>query len=128
MRNNLVVLIVENHPEVSDSLKLLVEDRPGVTVLSANGFLASAIWINSAQRIDLLLCEMHLTGEMDGVDVAQLAVKTHPACTVVLFSTAAASTIEGLSDRYSFIRRPFKQTDVTDHVDRAMARRRVALD
>lgn len=125
MPSDLVVLIVEDHPAKSDSLNLLVENRPGVTVLAANGFLASAIWINGADRIDLLLCEVQLTGEMDGVDVAELAAKTHPQCTIVLFSRAAASTIEGLSDRYSFVRRPFKQTDVTDHVDRAVVQRRV---
>lgn len=128
MRNNLVVLIVEDHPEVSDSLKLLIENRPGVTLLSANGYLASAMWINSSQRVDLLLCEVRLSGEMDGVDVADLAVKTHPTCTVVLFSNAAASTIEGLSERYSYVQRPFAESEVTDHVDRALARWRVAQD
>ena len=128
MPTNPVVLIVEDHPEVSESLKLLVEGRPGVTVLSANGFLAAAIWINSAQRVDLLLCEVRLTGEMDGLDVAELAVKTHPTIAVVLFAAAAASAVERLCDRYCFVQRPFKQCEVTDHVDRAVVRCRVAQE
>lgn len=122
MPSNLVVLIVEDHPEASASLKLMVEHRPGITVLSANGFLAAAIWINSAARVDLLLSEVLLTGEMSGVDIAELAVKTHALCAVVLFAAAAASSIEGLCDRYSFMRRPFKTSEVTDHVDKAVAR------
>ena len=125
MPSNLVVLIVEDHPEASASLNLLVEHRPNVTVLSANGFLAAAIWINSAARVDLLLCEVLLTGEMSGVDVAELAVKTHARCAVVLFATAPAASIEGLCDRYSFIQRPFKKSEVTDHIDMAVERCRV---
>lgn len=128
MPTELVILIVEDHPAVSASLKLLVEHRAGVTVLSANGYLAAAIWINSAARIDLLLCEMRLAGEMDGADVAELAVKTHPLCTAVLFVNAVAPAHQPLHEQYQVVLRPFKQAEVMERIDRAVLRCRVQAE
>jgi len=55
MNSQLVVLIVEDHPAVLDSLKLFVESFPDVQILSADSFVSAAVWINATKRIDLLL-------------------------------------------------------------------------
>jgi len=50
MNSRLVVLIVEDHPAVLDSLKLFVESFPDVEILSANSFTSAVAWINAYGR------------------------------------------------------------------------------
>lgn len=119
MFNRLVVLIVEDHPGVMDSMERMIETWPSVDVLSASGFLDAAAWINRATRIDLLLCDVRLPGGMDGITVADLAVDAHPHVAVLLFSADAKSEIKGLRNRYSFLRKPFSRKDIIEHVDNA---------
>lgn len=122
MDNKLCVLIVEDHPAVLDSLKLFVESFPEVQILSADNFFSAAIQIKKANRIDLLLADVNLPGPMTGIDVAEAAVSTHPNIAVVMFSADQRSDIDGLTDRYSFVRKPFGRDEVTIHIDSAFLR------
>jgi DNA-binding NarL/FixJ family response regulator len=124
MNDWLVVLIVEDHPAVLDSLKLFVESFPDVHILSADNFLSAAVWINAAKRIDLLLCDVLLPGAMDGIDVAEIAVNAHPDVAVVLLSADPMDEIEGLTYRYSFAQKPFGREAMTQHIDSAFLRLR----
>jgi DNA-binding NarL/FixJ family response regulator len=124
MNGQLVVLIVEDHPAVLDSLKLFVESIPNVQILSADSFLSATMWINAAERIDLLLCYILLPGAMDGIDVAEVAIGTHPDIAVVLISADPADEIDGLTDRYSFEQKPFGREAITQHIDSAFLRLR----
>ena len=118
-KRRLVVLIVEDHPGVLDSLERLVERWPNVDILSADGSLAALKWIGLAPCIDLLLSDVCLPGEMTGVDIAAFAVITHPGIAVVLLSADAKSEIKGLVERYAFVRKPFGGDQLTAHIDKA---------
>jgi CheY-like chemotaxis protein len=124
MEKRFFVLVVEDDSDVLDALKLYVESFSNASLLSANGYLAAATWLNGMERIDLILCDVILRGEMDGIDVAELAVKMHPDIAVVLFSADPKSSIERLSDRYSFVRKPFGREEITQHIDKAFLRLR----
>jgi len=124
MNSRLVVLIVEDHPAVLDSLKLFVESFPDVEILSADSFTPAVAWINATPRIDLLLCDVLLPGAMDGLNVAEVAVDAHPNVAVVLLSADPQDEIEGLTDRYSFLQKPFGRDAVTQHIDNAFLRLR----
>ncbi|MBB6249000.1 response regulator [Rhodanobacter sp. A1T4] len=124
MNSQLVVLIVEDHPVVLDSLKFFVESFPNVQILSADSFVSAAVWINATKRIDLLLCDVLLPGAMDGIDVAEAAVNTHSDIAVVLLSADPMDEIKGLTDRYSFLQKPFGRDAITQHIDSAFLRLR----
>ncbi|WP_458071175.1 response regulator [Rhodanobacter sp. BL-MT-08] len=126
MDNRLVVLIVEDHREVLDALKLFVESLPDVDILLADSYLSAVAWIGRESRIDLLLCDVLLPGAMNGIDVADVAVTAHPAIAVVLLSADAQADIEGLTDRYSFVQKPFGREAVTQQIDRAFLRLRTS--
>lgn len=122
---NLIVLVVEDRQKVVDlvdSLERLVEQWPNVDIHSAENFFTAAIWINSTQRIDLLLSDVLLPGEMSGIDIADLAVKTHPEVAVVLFSTDDCSGITGLRGKYEFVRKPFDREQLTVNIDNAFSK------
>jgi DNA-binding NtrC family response regulator len=122
MGRGLTVLIVEDHPGVRDTLERMVETWPHVDVLSANTFLSAAVLIHSAQRIDVLICDVCLPGEMTGVDVAEVALATHRDVSVVMISADARDDIDRMSTRFAFIRKPFGRNELIEHMDNAFDR------
>ena len=119
---NLAILIVEDHPGVLDSIERMVEQWPHVDVFSAEGFIAAAVRINATERLDLLLSDIYFPGEMNGVDVADLAVKTHPEVAVVLFSADRRAEIPGMRDNYEFMQKPFDREQLMVHIDNAFSK------
>ncbi|MBB5357549.1 DNA-binding NtrC family response regulator [Rhodanobacter sp. ANJX3] len=115
----LCVLIVEDHPAVRDSIEWVVEQWPDVEILSAENFISAAIWINTTPRIDLLLADVNLPGQMGGVEIAELALLTYPSIAIVLFSADDVSEIEGMHPAYEFVRKPFGVEQLTRHIDNA---------
>lgn len=122
MSRRLTVLIVEDHAGVRDTLERMVETWPNVAVLSANTFLSAAVLIRSAQRLDLLICDVCLPGEMNGIDVAEVGTSMHQDLAVVMISADAQEDIERMKPRYAFIRKPFGRDDLIEHMDSAFTR------
>lgn len=122
MGRGLTVLVVEDHPGVRDALERMVETWPHVDVISANTFLSAAVLIHSAQRIDVLICDVCLPGEMTGIDVAEVAMATHSNVSVVMISADARGDVERMSARYAFIRKPFGRNDLIEYMDSAVDR------
>jgi len=115
----LFVLVVEDHPSVRDSIEWVVEQWPNVEILSADNFISAAIWIKATPRIDLLLADVRLPGQMGGVEVAQVAIASHPEIAIVLFSADHVSEVEGMQPNYEFVRKPFGVEQLTIHIDAA---------
>lgn len=118
------VLVVEDNPDVLDSLTLFVDALADAQIFTASGFLGAAAVIEEQLRIDLILCDVVFREEMDGIDVAELAVKLYPNVAVVLFSAEQQSDVEGLYGRYSFVRKPFGRDELNRHIDKAFLRLR----
>jgi putative transposase len=114
-----VVLVVEDHPDAKASIGNMVDSWADVDLLMGNGFLEAATWINAASRIDLLICAANLTGEMTGIDVAEIAVKTFPNITVVIVSGHEQLEIPRFTERYTYLRKPFDREQLLDHIDGA---------
>lgn len=119
MDHRLVALVVEDHPGVRDTLEQMVESWARVDLLTANGFLGACTWITAAPAIDLLICDVDLPGEMTGIDLAEIAVKTFPGIAVVMISGFAQSEVPGFIDRYTFVRKPFSRWELLEHIDNA---------
>lgn len=122
MERKLVVLIVEDHAGVRDALERMVESWASVDLLSCNGFVGATQWISTAPRIDLMLCDVYLPDGMTGVDLAEIAVRTHPRIAVVMTSADPQPRVDGFTNRYSFLRKPFGHDDLLAEIDRAFAR------
>lgn len=119
MERGLVVLIVEDYPDTRASVGTMVGDWEDAVLLKANGFLEAATVLNAADGVDLLICGASLAGEMTGIDVAEIAVKTFPDIAVVIFSEHAQADIPRFTERYTHVRRPFNREQLLDHIDNA---------
>ncbi|MBB6244479.1 hypothetical protein [Rhodanobacter sp. MP1X3] len=63
MPNRLVVLIVDDHPDLLITLSSFVERLPYVRVLSTGDFGRVATWIAAEKCIDLVLTNVWLKGD-----------------------------------------------------------------
>lgn len=97
----------------------MVESWLNVDLLSCCGFLEAAALLHKAANVDLLIADVCLSGEMTGVHVAEIAVKTFPSIAVVMISADQASEVAGLTERYSFLRKPFDREQLLEHIDSA---------
>lgn len=122
MKTQLVVLLVEDDHNVLDSLRLFVESLSNVEIWTAFDFSQATIVLMAQPRIDLLLCDVVLRGNLTGIDVACAAVDVHPQVAVVMFSAEEKINVLGLTDRYSFVRKPFGVQTITQQIDEAFAR------
>jgi response regulator of citrate/malate metabolism len=124
MKDRLVVLIVEDDSNVMGTLMLFVESISSVEMLTASDFADAATLIAQTPRIDLLLCDVMLPGAKSGIDLAQAAVDAHPRIAVLLMSAESEGDIVGITDRFSFLRKPFGVESLTKHIDAAFERLR----
>ena len=122
MPSNFVVLIVDHHPGLLTVLSAFVESMPRVRVLSTCDFGRAAVWIAAEKRIDLVLASVWLRGDFNGLHVAELAVATHSEAAVVMMSSTGRSSIQGLSDKHAFIRKPFGVQELMEQFDDAFIR------
>lgn len=118
----LQVMIVEDHPGVLASMESMIESWHKVEITSAGDFTAAASWIKKLDQLDLLLCDACLPSDMDGPEVAKLALEVHPMVAVVMFSADLKSDIREMSDRYSFLQKPFGRDELFRQIDDAFVR------
>lgn len=118
MDRKLVTLIVDNQPAARTSLERIVHSRGSVDLLSCDCFLEAASWIKRCRCIDLLLCDVCLPEGMTGVDLAEIAVATHPQIAVVMMSKQAGSTVVQLTSRYGLLKAPFNAVEIHRAIDR----------
>lgn len=123
-RPGLQVMIVEDHPGVLASMEAMVECWQNVEITSAADSIAAASWIKKLDQLDLLLCDVCLPNDMEGPDVAKLALAVHPGAAIVLFSADLRSDIQGMSDRYSFLQKPFGRDALFRQINDAFIRAR----
>lgn len=100
----------------------MVESWRDADITSVEDFYAARHWIEKLERLDLLLCDVSLPGEMSGLDVAAMALSAHPAAAIVLFSADPRSDLEGMLDRYSFLQKPFGRDQLLARIDDAFIR------
>lgn len=127
MDRQLTVLVVEDHPGVRGVLEQMVESWLNVDLLSCGSFLEAMTCLHEADHVDLLIADVWLAGEITGVDVAEIAVKTFPSLAVVIISADPASEVAGLTERYSFLLKPFDREQLLEHIDSAYLELKVRM-
>jgi len=125
MNDRLIVLLVEQHANVSPSLFEFVQAFPDVDVIRADRFQQAVEYISTLRRIDLLFCELILPGMMSGLDVAEVAIDAHPAIAVVMMSSDEAANLGSLANRCRVLQSPFGFEAIKSHVDNALIRLRL---
>jgi DNA-binding response OmpR family regulator len=80
------ILIVEDEPLTAFDNEMLIGDE-GYEVVATLDRFADAVETLDREKVDLILCDVRLTGERSGIDLAREAQRRHIP---VLFVTGAA--------------------------------------
>jgi len=121
--NGEVVLVVEDD---SDLCALMVRSLRSLDyeVLEANSGGAALEILRSATEVDLLLTDVVLSEGMNGVELAEEALRVRPDLRVLYMSgyTEDAIVHQGqLGDDVQFLQKPFRRLDVARAARRALA-------
>ncbi|MEO1796280.1 MAG: ATP-binding protein [Pseudomonadota bacterium] len=88
--SGMTALLVEDNPALRDVAKRQLE-LLGFSVQAVGDGAAAMVAVNDNRRFDLFLLDIVLPGDIDGVDVAKVALSKHPDASI-LFCTGFAGT------------------------------------
>jgi two-component system cell cycle sensor histidine kinase/response regulator CckA len=112
------IMVVEDD-ELVRELVLVLLQRQGYKVLDvAQADQALAMCESYSSRIDLILTDLLMPGEMDGRDLAEQVLKIHPEIRVLLMSgyTTDAMVVSGEKEGVPFLQKPFTQQELAGKV------------
>ncbi len=108
----LAILIVEDDAEVLDAVQFALADAGHRVIAVAAGREAMAV-LEAPERLDILLCDLMLPGDMDGLAVAEAARRLRPGLRVIIAS-GYGEAIAG--NRFEVLAKPFSQAELLDRV------------
>lgn len=115
------ILIVEDDPDVADYMKRCFE-QAGYAVLGPAITAHQAVTLAAATTPDMLVSDIKLSGEMDGIDLCKY-ISTHYNIPVLLISGYHVTTIREynlLSTRCVFLEKPFTEQELLQRVSDAL--------
>jgi signal transduction histidine kinase len=115
------VLIVEDEAVVARDLERCVEDM-GYEVIASAATSAEALHLASLRRPDLVLMDIRLRGDQDGIDTARMLQERHgmPIVYLTAFSDEATLARAAKTLPYGYLVKPFVSADVRCAIELAL--------
>ena len=113
-------LIVDDEPALRTFLRLLLQRRGIQSLEAENAVEALRILHKRGGAIDLLITDIQMPGDMDGVALAYSVKNLFAFVPVILMSGTVGKTPAG----FTFVRKPFKVDEIFNAIDKAMIRTR----
>ena len=111
--NGPVCLIVDDEPIIREYLKAILQGKNLVTLEASSAVQAFQI-INKVGGIDLVISDIQMPGDMDGLELAHSLKLSHPTLPVILISGFANKAI---ADRFIFVQKPFLPKTILEKID-----------
>ncbi|AFZ44992.1 response regulator receiver protein [Halothece sp. PCC 7418] len=117
------ILIVEDEAVVSLDISRRLE-KMGYEVMGRLASGEEAIELIQQERPDLVLMDINLQGEMDGIETATKLYKDHNLPVIYLTAYAGQSTLERAKESkpYGYILKPFKERELHAAIEIAISR------
>lgn len=121
------ILIVEDEAVVSLDIARRLE-KMGYEVIARVASGEEAIAQVQAAPPDLVLMDINLQGEMDGIETADQLAKEYGIPTIYLTAYAGESTLQRakLTNPYGYILKPFKERELRATIEIALQRKQTA--
>jgi len=93
---NIRVILVDDHPVVLDGLALGLSKKPGLEIVGTATDFESGKSLVDASEFDLLVTDLYLSEERDGLELLKRARNAHPKSRfiVLTFSTLPADVLD----------------------------------
>lgn len=117
------ILIVEDEAVVSLDVSKRLE-KMGYEVIGRTASGEEALELIEKDRPDLVLMDINLQGEMDGIETATQLYKDYNLPVIYLTAYAGESTLERAKESkpYGYILKPFKERELHAAIEIAIAR------
>jgi len=112
-----VSLIVDDEPEIRAYLRLVLECKGIQSVEAENAAEALRILQKLGSQIDLLITDIQMPGDMDGVDLAYSANSSFPTLPVILIS----GIVDKPSSGFTFVQKPFTPEAILEAVKKVIS-------
>jgi CheY-like chemotaxis protein len=111
--NRAKILVVEDESEVAETLKIMLK-KFGYNVVGCENLAEDAIQKAGELRPDLVLMDIELAGEMDGVQAADTIRKKYHIPVIYITAICDTKTLErvGASVPYGYILKPFTENEL----------------
>jgi DNA-binding NtrC family response regulator len=103
MMKERVCLVVDDEPAIRAYLKNILARANVQTLEASNAIQALRILQKAGTGIDLVVTDIEMAGEMDGVDLAHSVRNSHPSLPVILISGRHDGVAGG---RFPFVQKP----------------------
>jgi len=118
--SRIVVLLVEDDPMVREIGAALLEDA-GYAVIATDGPKAALLALESGDEIDLLFTDIHMPGDLDGLQLARMVKDRWPTVRLLVTSGRPSQSLEALPPGGRFVSKPYAAADILRHLDELMA-------
>jgi len=101
------ILLVENNPWIRAMTADMLAEC-GYTVLEAENANGAMLVLSECDRLDILLTDVNLPGDLNGIELSAIAARDLPDLKVVLTSESHVPEAPWLSDRGRYLPKPFR--------------------
>jgi len=120
------VLLVEDNDAVAQATRELLESLGCATRHVATAVAAREYIDRNASIVDLVLTDIEMPGELDGIALAALLRVSHPHLPVVLMTGYAGRLEQAVQQRFEVLPKPCSSEMLAAAIGRALARHRSA--
>jgi two-component system NtrC family sensor kinase len=121
--SGLSVLVVEDNAEVAEVTRALLEER-GHSVTVSSNVDAALDALGGQARFDIVLSDIVMPGDRDGLDLARRLREKHPELPVVLASGYSDKAQTAANEGYRLVRKPFDGGQLEEAFEEVLRRRR----
>jgi CheY-like chemotaxis protein len=113
------VLIVEDDPEVRLLTKIVLEESELEVIECESAEAALATMLLRGQDVAMVFADIHLSGEMDGIDLAREVKIRWPHLVVILTSGNAGEHLKQMPPGVDYMPKPWQPLDILVAAERA---------
>ena len=113
------VLLVEDDAELRLLTKTMLEESELDIVECESAEAALATMLLQGQNVSMIFADIHLSGEMDGMDLAREVKMRWPHLVVVLTSGDGSEHLKQMPPGVEYIAKPWQLADVLTAAERA---------
>ena len=114
------ILVVEDNPEVAEVSAALLEQLGNRTRIVTNA-KAALVALSESELPDLVLTDIVMAGEMDGIDLARRIREDHPNLPVLL-ATGYSQAAERLAGEFPILAKPYQMSELSRAVGMLLER------
>ena len=114
------ILLVEDNPEVADVAARMLEEL-GHDVVATSSGLSGLEALDTEGPFDMVLSDIVMAGEVDGIDMAR-TIRERAQPTPVLLATGYSEAAARIGDEFPILRKPYKLADLNRAIAKLLAR------